>query len=116
VAAESDGEGTGSQFIVRLPRLISGGDVQVSESTAQLLSSQLKILVADDNEDAAEMPVEFLQMMGNTVQQAHDGLEAVARAAASQPDVIVMDIGMPKLKRYEACRRIVKSRGASTWS
>jgi CheY-like chemotaxis protein len=107
VEATSAGAGTGSAFIVRLPRLPLVGEVRAApEGEAAPLLSALKILVADDNPAVAEILVEFLEMMGNTVQHAHDGQAAVAMAAAFRPDVIVMDIGMPKLNGYEACRRI----------
>lgn len=107
VEARSAGEGTGSEFTVRLPRLrVFGGGEAAPEAVVEPLSSELKILVADDNQAIAEILVEFLEMMGNTVQHAHDGQEAVALAATFRPDVIVMDIGMPNLNGYEACRRI----------
>lgn len=107
VEARSAGEGTGSEFIVHLPRRRVVGDIEAApQAVAEPLSSALKILVADDNQAIAEILVEFLEMMGNTVRHAHDGQEAVALAAAFRPDVVVMDIGMPKLNGYEACRRI----------
>ena len=107
VEARSDGLGRGSEFIVRLPRVAaneeSGKSPDQNEDNA---TAQHKVLVADDNVDAAESLVEMLRMMGNTVHQASDGLQAVEGAALFQPDVIVLDIGMPKLNGYEACRRI----------
>ena len=107
VEARSAGEGKGSEFIVRLPRAPMSGEIETAlKGDAAPLSSQLKILVADDNQAVAEILVEFLEMMGNTVQRAGDGQEAVTLAAAFRPNVIVMDIGMPKLNGYEACRRI----------
>jgi PAS domain S-box-containing protein len=106
VEARSQGEGLGSEFIVRLPRPVSPGAAATSEGAAQRLSSRFNVLVADDNRDAAETLVDILRLSGNTVQQANDGLEAVALAAKFQPDVIVLDIGMPKLNGYEACRLI----------
>lgn len=65
-----------------------------------------RILVTDDNVDAASSLAMMLEMMGNEVRTAHDGLEAVETAALFRPDVILLDIGMPKLDGYEACRRI----------
>jgi CheY-like chemotaxis protein len=65
-----------------------------------------RILVADDNVDCASSLAMMLRLMGNDVRTAHDGLEAVAAAAAYRPDLILLDIGMPKLNGYEACRRI----------
>ena len=65
-----------------------------------------RILVTDDNEDYAASLALLLEMLGNEVRTAHDGLEAVAVAAEFQPDVILLDISLPKLDGYEACRRI----------
>ena len=69
----------------------------------------------DDNEDAADSLAMLLRMMGNEVHAAHDGLEAVGAAAAFQPDVVLLDIGLPKLNGYEAARRIREQQGAETW-
>ncbi|HVC93687.1 MAG TPA: response regulator, partial [Pirellulales bacterium] len=69
-------------------------------------SSSLKVLVVDDNKDAASSLAMMLKIMGNEVRTAHDGLEGVETAAAFRPDMILMDIGMPKLNGYDACRRI----------
>ena len=65
-----------------------------------------RILVVDDNRDAAISLAMILNKMGNETQTAHDGHEAVDVAAAFKPDVILLDIGMPKLNGYDACRRI----------
>jgi CheY-like chemotaxis protein len=65
-----------------------------------------RILIADDNADSAESMGMLLRLMGNDVRIASDGLEAVEQAAAFQPDIVLMDIGMPRLDGYEAARRI----------
>ena len=65
-----------------------------------------RILVVDDNVDGATTLVEMLKIMGNDTQTAFDGGEAVALTEAFRPDVVLMDIGMPKVNGYEACRRI----------
>jgi CheY-like chemotaxis protein len=62
--------------------------------------------VVDDNEDAADSLAMMLQMMGNEVRTAHDGLEGVELAATFRPDLVLLDIGMPRLNGYDACRRI----------
>jgi len=64
------------------------------------------VLVADDNEDAVETAAMVLSLNGNDVQLASDGLEAVQAADRYRPDVVLLDIGMPKLNGFEACRRI----------
>jgi CheY-like chemotaxis protein len=62
--------------------------------------------VVDDNADAAATLATMLELMGHEVRTAHDGLEGVEAAAEFRPDMILLDIGMPKLNGYDACRRI----------
>jgi CheY-like chemotaxis protein len=66
----------------------------------------LRILVADDNVDSAKSLAILLEIMGNEVHTAHDGCEAVDTATTFHPDLALLDIGMPRLNGYEACRRI----------
>lgn len=65
-----------------------------------------RILIADDNRDFALSLAMMLKLTGNVTRTAHDGLEAIEAAAAFRPDVILLDIGMPKLNGYDAARRI----------
>ena len=65
-----------------------------------------RILVADDNQDAATSMAMLLRLMNNEVRTAHDGIEAVEVAEAFRPQVILIDVGMPRLNGYEATRRI----------
>jgi CheY-like chemotaxis protein len=65
-----------------------------------------RILVVDDNRDSATSLGMILSLLGNEIRTAHDGLEGVEAAAAFRPDLILLDIGLPKLNGYEACRRI----------
>jgi CheY-like chemotaxis protein len=65
-----------------------------------------RILVVDDNHDAAESLAQLLALLGHEMRTAYDGLEAVEVAAAFQPEVVLLDIGLPKLNGYEAARRI----------
>jgi CheY-like chemotaxis protein len=65
-----------------------------------------RILVVDDNRDAAVTLAMMLRIMGHDTQTAHDGVDAVQAAARFQPDVVLLDIGLPKLNGYEVCRRI----------
>ena len=73
---------------------------------AQAAPRPRRILVVDDNRDAADSLAMLLQLGGHEVRTAHDGLEAVEAAAAFRPDVVLLDIGLPKLNGYEAARRI----------
>ncbi len=69
-------------------------------------SRHARILVVDDNQDAAASLALLLNIAGNETQTAHDGLQAIEAAARFRPDMILLDIGLPKMNGYEACRRI----------
>ena len=77
-----------------------------SDNTASARGSTRKILVADDNRDSANTLSMMLRMMGNEVRTAYDGVEAVEQACTFIPDIIFMDIGMPKLDGHGATRKI----------
>jgi PAS domain S-box-containing protein len=108
IEAESGGHGMGSTFTVRLPVVLALASASPSdEADARALpTARRRILIVDDNRDAAISLAMMLNLMGNETQTAHDGLEGVEVAAAFRPDVILLDIGMPKLNGYDACRRI----------
>lgn len=113
VEAKSAGAGLGSEFIVRLP-LAPERPEAVGATTGPYLSANLqkvRILVADDNKDAADSLAVLLRGNGSEVRVAYDGLEAVGAAIAFQPDVVLLDIGLPKLYGYDAARRIREARG-----
>ena len=108
IEARSEGEGRGSAFILRLPLVLSA-DQRIEPSAHDLpvcSSSRRRILVADDNVDSATSLGQLLELLGNDVSTANDGLQAVEVAETFRPDVILLDIGMPKLNGYDACRRI----------
>jgi PAS domain S-box-containing protein len=108
VEAHSDGPGQGSEFVVRLPTAKEIPTARAGTTGPEQLAapSGRRILVVDDNRDAADSLGMLLRMMGNEVHTAHDGLEAVGAAAAFHPDVILLDIGLPKMNGYEVARRI----------
>lgn len=106
VEARSDGPGMGSDFIVRLPRVRSATQPQADDGEPTRSSSHRKILVVDDNRDAATSLAMMLKLMGNDAKTAHDGLEALDVAAVYRPDLILLDIGMPRLNGYETAKRI----------
>ena len=112
VEARSDGLNRGSEFIVTLPTVTgepteAGPVVEIPETATE----PRRILVVDDNRDAAESLSILLHARGHDVRVAYDGLEAVGAAIAFQPDVVLLDIGLPKLYGYDAARRIRDARG-----
>ncbi len=74
---------------------------------------QRRILVVDDNRDSASTLAILLRLMGNVTKTANDGMEAVEAAGDFRPDVVLLDIGLPKLDGYEACRRIRQQPGGA---
>ncbi len=107
VEAYSEGHGMGSEFVIRLPVLLSlAAENPPGEGEAAPPRAGHRVLVVDDNADAALSLALMLKIMGSDARTAHDGLEALDVAAAFRPDVILLDIGMPKLNGYEVCRRI----------
>jgi CheY-like chemotaxis protein len=107
VEAQSAGPGKGSEFVVRLPasRHLPSEDSQDPEEEPGVVSS-LRILVVDDNSDAADSLGLALRMMGHVVATVHDGIDAVETTASFHPDVILLDIGLPGISGYEVARRI----------
>lgn len=107
IEVRSDGQGKGSEFVVRLPLALSLVRDEPSDQPASVYpNTRHRILVVDDNVDAAESLAMLLMAMGNETMTAHDGLEALDVAAAYRPDVMFLDIGMPKLNGYEVGHRI----------
>ena len=107
VEARSDGPGSGSEFVVRLPvALALVGNQPVNEADPTRPTARLRILVADDNVDSAEILAMLLTLKGYDTKITHDGDAALDVTATFRPDVILLDIGMPKLNGYEVCRRI----------
>jgi len=107
VEATSEGPGKGSVFVVRLPLVIAPAKPQdPGDAAPPSVGPPLRILVVDDNRDSADSLSEILKMLGNDIHTAYDGQEGVDAAGDFRPDVILLDIGLPKLNGYEACRRI----------
>jgi CheY-like chemotaxis protein/two-component sensor histidine kinase len=107
VEARSEGRGMGSEFVVRLP-LALGYVAEQRGEKHDLLGpiAGSRILVVDDNQDSAVSLARLLEIMGNQTEVAYDGLAALDVAAKFQPDVILLDIGMPGLNGYETARRV----------
>jgi PAS domain S-box-containing protein len=108
VQARSAGAGQGSEFVVRLPVVIDRPEPLPPEGPAEerRAADKRRILVVDDNRDSAESLALLLRLTGHEADLAYDGQEAVEVAAQRRPDVILLDIGLPRLNGYDVCRRI----------
>jgi len=107
VWAQSEGRGKGSEFIIRLPCLQQSPAVPAPHSTKpEPASRSLRILVVDDNRDAAQILYLLLNAEGHTVWLAYDGLEALEAAQAERPQVVLLDIGLPGMDGYAVAREI----------
>jgi PAS domain S-box-containing protein len=109
IEAHSGGEGRGSEFVVHLPivnqPVIASAPVS---GVASQSSSQRRILVVDDNRDSADSLAMLLEITGNQTYVAHDGVEALESIEKYHPEVVLLDIGLPKLDGLEVCRRVRK--------
>ena len=106
VTVRNLGGGAGSSVTIELPALDDKAHLRESVPPSSQTQKRLRILVADDNSDAAGSLAILLQLEGHEVLTAVDGLQAVERAHRFRPDVVFMDIGMPLLDGMEAARRI----------
>lgn len=117
VEPRSAGLHKGSEFIVRLP--IAAGDSRTVRrgpapgSKPQPVVGQKRILVVDDNRDAADSLARLLRMARHEVHTAYDGLEALEKSQALQPRVIILDIGLPKMNGYDVARQLRQAPGGS---
>ena len=107
VEASSDGNGAGSEFVIRLPvALAVAKERNASADDCSRSNARRRILVVDDNRDAAMSLAIMLKLMGNETKTAYDGLEALDVAAAFRPDMVMLDIGMPKLNGFDTAQRM----------
>lgn len=106
VAAYSAGLGQGSEFVVRLPALSTSGAPAAPIGTVQHSGQTSRVLVVDDNVDAADMLVMMLQMFGHEAKASYSGQAALATAVEYGPDFILLDIGLPDMNGYEVAKRL----------
>jgi len=110
IHAASDGIDLGSEFTVRLPLMSVAVDTsatqEAGEKNGRALPIRRNILIADDNQDALESLALMLRMEGHEVHCASDGEEALLLAGQRRPEIVVLDVGMPKLDGCEVARRI----------
>jgi PAS domain S-box-containing protein len=109
ITARSGGVGQGAEFVVRLPRL----NLQASATDAATAAMEIsgrpqkrRLLVVDDNLDAAESMAMLLRMVGHEVEIEHDGHAALARVASMAPDILLLDIGLPGMSGYEVAKHL----------
>ncbi len=110
VSAHSAGKGKGSEFVVRIPLLkdihASAHQTAQSESKEPIVSRKRRILLVEDSDDVRESLKDFLEALGHEVAAAQDGLEGLSRIFEFQPDVALIDVGLPSIDGYEVARRV----------
>ncbi|HEU5254820.1 MAG TPA: GAF domain-containing protein [Vicinamibacterales bacterium] len=106
IEAQSDGPGQGSAFTIHMPVVTLRDLDDPTQVAAPAVSIARKVLVIDDNVDAAETLAAFVRARGGDAETAHEGESGVRAAVRFRPDVILLDIGMPGIDGYETCRRI----------
>ena len=106
VEARSAGLGRGAEVVVRLPMMTEQPAVHVDDAPAAPSMPPRRVLVVEDNVDAADTLRELLEAWGHTVEVAHDGVAALERARAFRPDVVLCDIGLPGMDGYAVARGI----------
>jgi len=115
IAAHSDGAGTGSEFIIRLPLASASADVRTGErpnAKGARAGSSRRILVVDDNADGARLLADALELVGHEIRLAFDGPTALEAAADFLPDAALLDLGLPVMDGYElAGQMIARSKG-----
>lgn len=109
VEAKSEGRERGSEFIVKLP-LTEGLDQGVKPEIASSSGSKRRVLIVDDNRDAADMLALVLGTHGHAVQVAYDGKSALDQVVAFEPETVLLDLGLPVMDGYEVARRIRSNR------
>ncbi|HVG06363.1 MAG TPA: ATP-binding protein [Thermoanaerobaculia bacterium] len=107
VEATSPGLGQGSEFVVRLPATVPAEKTaSLPEADAPFPSRGLRVLVVEDNVDAAESLAALLHLWGHEVRMVHDGLAAIDAAREHHPEVVLLDIGLPGLDGYQVAKRL----------
>ncbi|MCC7008273.1 MAG: response regulator [Acidobacteria bacterium] len=113
IEARSEGEGHGSEFVVELPRATAPPPERGAPPPLPV-SANRRVLVVDDNEDAASMLQSLLELRGHTVWTARNGADALRLAEQSPPDVVLLDIGLPGMDGFEVAAALRRSRTGAT--
>ena len=111
IEVASEGPGRGAEFTVTLPAAEAPAPLNAARGEARYSGQPRRILVVDDNEDTAASLAMLLRADGHTVEVANDGQGAVAAAAAFRPGTILLDIGLPGMNGFDACRAIRSQAG-----
>lgn len=111
VIVHSAGRGQGSEFIVRLPTVEEPLPALPSQPRSTGAVVPRRVLVVDDNVDAAHSLATWLELNGHQVHVAHDGAAALEMATAERPEVVVLDIGLPVMNGFDVARRLREQRG-----
>ncbi len=108
VEAKSEGFGKGSEFVVRLPAIMDTPvpSSELKDDQQSNLITPLRVLIVDDNRDSVTTLSMLLNLLGHKIHTAYDGEQALSAAREFRPDVILLDIGLPKLNGYDVCRKI----------
>jgi PAS domain S-box-containing protein len=106
VEAHSEGPGMGSEFVVILPLLPMQSTETVQPAAENFAKRGVRVLLVEDNPDAAESLTMLLELLGHRVRSAPDGVAALDAARANPPDVMLVDIGLPGIDGYEVARRV----------
>jgi hypothetical protein len=115
IEVRSEGEGQGSEFIVRLPGTVAAARPEAPSASAVAEAeprSSRRVLVVDDNVDAAETLDMLLQALGHKTRVAYDGPEALEAFEEFLPDIVLLDIGLPTLNGYEVAQRLRARHGS----
>jgi len=113
VEAHSEGVGRGSEFRVRLPLAADAEPVAPPPAPAEDAGPRRRVLVVDDNRDSADTLTELLRLLDFEAEAVYDGESGLLRAQALRPDIVLMDLGMPRMDGFETCRRLRSQPGGA---
>jgi CheY-like chemotaxis protein len=106
IDARSDGHHRGSEFTIWMPLVERTFEPQPTPGALERPVLNRRVLIIDDNDDAAEMLAAIVRAMGGTAKTANNARDGIERVSDFAPDIILLDIGMSEMDGYEACRRI----------
>ena len=105
ITAHSDGPGKGSAFVITMP-VCQADATRPTPSANEVSHVASRVVIIDDNQDAAHTMSMLVEQMGGSARMAHDAVSGIAAVQQFRPDIVFLDIGMPSIDGYETCRRI----------